>query len=218
MTTSDRERGARLPPELARSPLRVIRPADAVGVYAHPRQEFRRLAAAGVLHRIAPGYYVVVPQDQVGRPWIPDLESAAVGVSAAIEGVDNVVAMGVTAARLHGALPRALATAVIAVPRQHRSIALTDRTATVQFVRRDTTSLDAERIATDLGPALVTTPEQTVLDLAKRPNLGDAAVDVPQAISMLYHQSDNDRLHRLAKEHRFVRTLRRVEAELGLGR
>ena len=57
----------------------------------------------------------------------------------------------------------------VAVPSQHREIALSDRPAVVRFVKRDTARLDAERIDTPLGPALVTTPEQTVLDLAHRP-------------------------------------------------
>ncbi|NHU48914.1 hypothetical protein [Rhodococcus sp. A14] len=42
-----------------------------------------------------------------------------------------------------------LATAVVAVPRRHRTITLTDRTATIRFLRRDTperlTTLAAEQ-------------------------------------------------------------------------
>lgn len=55
--------------------------------------------------------------------------------------------------------------------------------------------LDAERMGTELGPALVTTPEQTVLDLAHRPALGDNESDVRDAVAALYSRSDTKRLH-----------------------
>lgn len=47
-----------------------------------------------------------------------------------------------------------------------------------QAVARDTACLDAERIVTRLGAVLVTSAEQTVLDLTKHPGLGDAQVEV----------------------------------------
>ncbi|WP_230598307.1 MULTISPECIES: type IV toxin-antitoxin system AbiEi family antitoxin [Nocardiaceae] len=82
--------------------------------------------------------------------------------------------MGVSAARLHGAIPRALATAVVAVPTRHDPIRLADREAVIRFVVRDMARLDAERIDTELGAVLVTTAKQTVFDLAMCPGLGDA--------------------------------------------
>ncbi|WP_306043989.1 type IV toxin-antitoxin system AbiEi family antitoxin [Nocardia cyriacigeorgica] len=123
--------------------------------------------------------------------------------------------MGVTAARVLGAIPRGLATAVVAVPSQHRPIALTDRPAVVRFVQRDTDLLDAERIETPLGSALTTTPEQTVLDLARRPQLGNAEADVPTAIATLYQRSDLQRLAQLATEQHLTAALRRAEAWAG---
>jgi predicted transcriptional regulator of viral defense system len=206
-----RNRSTPLPAALARVPLKTIRPRDAGDVYAHPRPQLVRLTERGLLHRVADGYYVVVPQDLVGRSWTPSLETAAAGIAAAIYGPDNIVAMGVTAARLHGALPRALATAVVAVPQQHRAIELSDRPAVVRFVKRDTARLDAELIGTPLGPALVTTPEQTVLDLAHRPQLGNAEVDIPSAVTALYARSDKQRIHALATEQRLLASLRRAE-------
>ncbi|MET4432468.1 type IV toxin-antitoxin system AbiEi family antitoxin [Mycolicibacterium sp. 624] len=200
-----------LPTALAHAPLKTIRPRDAEAVYAHPRSQLVRLAEQGVLHRLADGYYAVVPQEMLGRKWIPNLESAAAGIATAIYGFDNVVVMGLSAARLHGVMPRALATAIVAVPRQHRLIELSDRTAIVRFVQRDTSSLDAERIGTELGPALVTTPEQTVLDLAHRPTLGDNEADVPAAVAALYARSDEKRLQGLAAEQRRLASLRRAE-------
>lgn len=204
-----------LPAELARLPLGVLRPKDAAGVYAHPRPELARLAKAGLLHRAARGYYVVVPREYVGRPWLPELEAVAAGIASAVYGPDDAVLMGISAARIHGAIPRAMATAVVAVPRQHRPIELTDRTATIRFVRRDTKVLDAERITTSLGPALVTTREQTVLDLAKRPHLGDATIDAEQAIPVLYRRSDPTRLTGLAEAQGLATTLRRVIENVG---
>lgn len=207
-----------VPIELARSPLRTIRPRDVAGVYAHPRPELARLAERGVLHRVARGYYIVVPQEQIGRSWLPDLEAAAVGIATAVHGPGRAVVMGVSAARLMQAIPRALATAVIAVPVQHRPISLTDRRATVRFVRRDIDALDAERMDTPLGPALVTTPEQTLLDLARRPGLGNAEVDVPAAVAALHRRSDLEHLARLAERQRLTAALRRAELWAGAQR
>jgi hypothetical protein len=98
------------------------------------------------------------------------------------------------------------------VPRQHREIELSDRPAVVRFIKRDTARLDAERVDTPLGPALVTTPEQTVLDLAHRPLLGDAEVDVRSAVAALYARSDQQRLSTLARDQRRMASLRRAEA------
>ena len=175
--------GARLPPDLAQGHLGVVRPQDATSVYRHPRPELARLADRGVLHRVARGYYVVVPQADIGSPWLPELEPLAAGVGAAVFGDGQAILMGVSAARMLGALPRALATAIVAVPRQHRPITLTDRPAHIVFVRRDPSALDAELVDTPLGSTLVTSPEQTVLDLAHRPRLGNAEVDVPAMVS-----------------------------------
>jgi predicted transcriptional regulator of viral defense system len=171
-----------------------------------------RLAERGLLQRVAHGYYIVVPQDMIGREWTPSLEAAAAGIASAIYGPTHAVLMGISAARLLGAIPRALATAVVAVPDQHRPIRLKDRHLVVRFVKRDTDRLDAERIETPLGSAIVTTPEQTLLDLAHRPQLGDAPDEVPAAIAMLYQRSDHQRLEGLAADQRLVASTRRAES------
>ncbi|WP_067901171.1 type IV toxin-antitoxin system AbiEi family antitoxin domain-containing protein [Nocardia vaccinii] len=208
-------RSASLPSELWRAPLRTVRPQDLADIYAQPRPEVARLADRGLLHRIAHGYYIIVPPDYVGRTWLPGLEAAAAGIASSIFGADQVVVMGISAARLLGAIPRALTTAVVAVPSQHRPIALTDRSARVRFVRRDTDALDAERIETSLGPALVSTPEQTVLDLARRPELGNAEAEVRSAIETLYRRCDSERLAQLATDQRLGVALRRAENWVG---
>lgn len=201
-----------VPTTLAAKPLKTFRPAQAGETYAYPAPEIARLSERGLLHRLTDGYYVVVPQEFVGRSWMPSLEVAAAGIATAIYGADSIVVMGVSAARLHGVIPRALAAAVVAVPRQHRPITLTDRQALVQFVKRDTAGLDAERFDTTLGPTLVTTPEQTVLDLAHRPALGDSEIEVPAAVAALYERSDKDLLRTLATTQRRLATLKRAEA------
>lgn len=196
---------------LANLPLRTLRPRDAEIAYPHPRPQLARLVDRGLIHRVADGYYIVVPQEMVGHRWLPDLEAAAAGIASAIYGANNAVLMGVSAARILGAIPRALATAVVAVPTQHRPITLTDRSAVIQFVKRHTHRLDAERVQTPLGPTLATTPEQTTLDLAHRPLLGDAEVDVPSAIAALYERSDKKRIEAIANEQRLTASLRRAE-------
>ncbi|MEV4207002.1 type IV toxin-antitoxin system AbiEi family antitoxin domain-containing protein [Nocardia salmonicida] len=204
-----------LPSELWRASLRTLRPQDLADIYAQPGPEIARLVERGVLHRVAHGYYVLVAPDHVGRPWLPALEAVAAGIATSIYGPAHAIVMGISAGRLLGAVPRALATAIVAVPRQHRPIALTDRRARVQFVRRDTEALDAERIETPLGPALVTTPEQTVLDLARRPELGSAEMEVRPAIDTLYRRSDPVRLAQLATDQRLGAALRRAQSWVG---
>jgi predicted transcriptional regulator of viral defense system len=209
------QRTTALPGELAKAPLRTVRAETASTTYAHPGPELARLAERGVLHRVATGYYVVVPQDMVGRRWLPELEATAAGIAVAIYGPENAILMGISAARALGAIPRALATAIVAVPKQHRPISLVDRPAVIQFVKRDTDTLDAERVQTQLGPALVTTPEQTILDLAHRPQLGNAEIDIPDAVAALYNRSDQERMGTIAAQQRLIASLHRAESWAG---
>jgi predicted transcriptional regulator of viral defense system len=205
------KRSALLPATLARTPLRTIRAKDAEGIYAHPGPELSRLAKRGLLHRVANGYYVVVPQEMVNRYWVPDLEATAAGIASAIYGSENAILMGISAARVHGAIPRGLGSAVVAVPQQHRPISLKDRSAVVHFVKRATETLDAERVSTPLGPALATSPEQTILDLAHRPQLGNAEAEISEAVAILYGRSDKQRLEAIARRQRLLAPLRRAE-------
>jgi predicted transcriptional regulator of viral defense system len=195
--------------------MRTLRPQQAAEVYAQPRAEVRRLEQRGALHRLAHGYYVVVPQEHLGHAWMPALEAAAAGIATADFGPGTAVLMGVSAARLYGALPRAIGTAVVAVPAQRNAIMLADRPATVRFVKRDTARLDAEQITTELGPTLVTTPEQTVLDLAHRPDLGAAADQVSDAVQVLLARADPDLLEELAAAQRLGASLRRARNWVG---
>lgn len=89
---------------------------------------------------------------------------------------------------------------MVAVPRQRGPLRLRDRDADVVFVRRDVTNLAAELVGTDLGPVLVTTPEQTVLDLAHRPTLGAPESVTPDAARALLPRCDPGELDRIAAE------------------
>ena len=208
MATAVRRGG--VPPVLAGMPLRTFRAHHAEQAYAHPRPQLARLVRSGALHRIARGYYIVVPQEHVGSRWMPSLEAAAAGIAAADFGVRNAPLMGPSAARMHGAIPRALAAAVVAAPTQRNSIPLLDRAAVIQFVKRDTGRLDVEAVSTELGRALVTSVEQTVLDLARRPSLGDAADEVRDAVRALLPRCDQAILDELADKQSLRSALRRA--------
>jgi hypothetical protein len=200
----------RVPPQLLRRPLRVLRPRDAEGVYAHPRPEFARLGQGGALHRLATGYYAVVPDDQVDRVWLPELEAAALGIAVADHGIDTVALMGLSAARVHGAIPRALGVAVVAAARHRTPLRLADRDATILFVRRNVARLDVERRDTELGAGWATTVEQTLLDLAARPDLGGLPEEAETAIHALLPRADHTALTELAVAQRRRASLDRV--------
>jgi hypothetical protein len=167
-----------LPTELARRTRGVVRPADAASIYAQPRPEFRRLTDAGLLVRLAPAYYARVPQHRAGdRRWRPDLHAAALGIAQADYGIDGAVLMHMSAARLLGVVPRELAVAVVAVGKQRPERDVLG--GRVLFVKRDLTTLDLQRVETELGPGWITTTEQTLLDIAHRPTL---AIEDPQQV------------------------------------
>ncbi len=190
--------------------MRTFRAADADVAYAHPAPQLRRLERRGILHRVAHGYYTVVPQDQIGTNWMPTLEATAAGIAAARFHPDRAPLMGVSAARLHGALPRALAIAIVAAPAQHEPITLLDRPAIVRFVKRDTARVDVETVTTAMGGALVTSIEQTVLDLARRPALNVAEDQIPDALRALLPRCESEVLEELARRQRLRSALTRA--------
>ena len=150
--------------EIARRDNKVVRASDFRAKAAGT--QLRRLAAAGALLRLAHGYYALVPEASRGRgtKWILSIEAAALGVAAADYGVDQVALLGPSAARLHGCYPRALGTAVVAVPSQRpekETVA-----GSIKFVVRDTSALDVVRASTELVTGRMTSVEQTLLDLS----------------------------------------------------
>ncbi|MHA6797641.1 type IV toxin-antitoxin system AbiEi family antitoxin (plasmid) [Pseudonocardia bannensis] len=192
---------ARVPPALL-SRGRVLRPIDAQEVYANPRADFARLERRGALHRLAPGLFAAVPDDAVGADWLPPLEAAALAIAGTGGHTGEAALMGISAARVHAAIPRALNVAVVAVARHRRTLQLTDRKAEVLFVRRDVARLDVQRYRTELGQGWVTTVEQTVLDLIARPELGNTPDAAREAIAALIPRADTDLLRELAVAQR----------------
>lgn len=205
---STRDEVARL---AARAPLRTIRVADLAHTYAHPKKEIREFQRRGVLHRLAHGIYCAVPPEADPATWRPTLEAATAAVATALFGDRVPVLAGLTAARIHRAVPRAIGAGYVAVPAYRRPAALADRDALVHFAGRDVAALDAVLVQTDLGPALATTLEQTVLDLAKKDPHGED-VDAQEAIDALWPQCDRDVLDDIAGRQRMRATLRRVAA------
>jgi hypothetical protein len=187
--------------------MRVLRPQDAASSYAHPRPEFARLTKSGVLHRLATGYYAVVPDDHIGLSWLPDLESSALSIAAADEGVSSVALMGISAARVHGALPRVLGVAIVAAGRHRAAIALADRDARVLFVRRDIQRIEVERHGLGLGDGWVTTTEQTIVDLLSRSGLGEVPNEAYDAARALLPRADRDLLRDVAASQRKTHAL-----------
>jgi len=174
-----------IPVELYDRETLVVRPRDLTGKWANPTRELARLGRSGLVRRIGHGYWLVPPADRATDPaWRPDLEALALAVAVADYGAERVALMGVSAARHHGAIPRAVATAVVAVPRQ-RPVLRTPH-GPVVFSERDVDRLDLEPAGTALATGMATTVEQTVLDLADRPELGGVATrEVAEALTAL---------------------------------
>jgi hypothetical protein len=191
--------------------LRTIRTADLGDTYAHPRPEIRELERRGLLHRLAHGIYCAVPPEGDPQKWRPALEAATAAVATSLYGDRVPVLTGLTAARMHRALPRAISVGYVAVPTRRRALRLADRDGEVRFVMRAVSQLDAVAMATELGQTLVTTAEQTVLDLA-RADSREEDLDTQQAIEALWPQCDPAVLDEIAGRQRMRATLRRVAA------
>lgn len=196
---------------IARAPMRTVRAAQLSAVYAHPGPQLAILERRGVVHRLAHGYYCAVPPEHVGTAWRPSLEAASAAIATVMYGDRVPVLTGLTAARIHRAFPRAISTGYVAVPTQRRPLRFADRDGEVRFVMRDVGGLDAILVQTDLGATLATTPEQTLLDLARAdPRAVD--VDAQEAITALWHSCDTARLEEIASRQRMSATLARVKA------
>lgn len=207
------ERSVGLHPRLLARGRRVLRPQDAAVLYSNPRAEFRRMEGTGALRRIATGYYVVVPQDRIGDPsWRPPMEDLALGIAVADYG-DDAALMGQSAARHHGAVPRAHAKAWIATTVSRRSIE-GGPFGRITFVTRDVSSLDLVRARTSLATGWVTSVEQTALDLMRRPSWADGQSASADAVSRLLPRCDDALLNDLAAEQRGKAALDRAMAAL----
>jgi hypothetical protein len=184
---------------LAERPLHTARAADLAAAYAHPKDELRRLAGAGAVTRLAHGVYTLTPLG--ARPgWRPELELAAMAWATATYGDRVPVLMGLGAARFHGAIPRAIGVTVVALPVQHRPMEIVS--GRVVFVARNLEAIRARTERTELGEMLVTTPEQTLVDLVARPRLGEMPAEAEAAAQHLSIRVDREVTTRLAIEQR----------------
>lgn len=204
-------------PRIATRPLRAVTPADLTDAYANPRAVLAQKARRGEVHKVAHGVYVAVPDDACDpHRWRPALEAAAAAVATTAYD-ERPVAVGLTAARLLGALPRAHARATFAVPARHADVRLVDRShGVVGFVRRDVAALPTTTVRTELGDVLVTTPEQTVIDLALNRTKADPGA-LAEAVTNLAPRVDWGVVEDLARAQRGGQTalarLRRVVPE-----
>ena len=155
-----------------RAPLRTVRPQDLDPLLTHARRTINRLAEAGALARLAKGVYTVPPDGRDGRTWRPTIETAGLAVATARFGNRNAVLMGLGAARHWAAIPRAIGVTTVAVPEAGRPPVELERGGRVHLIPRDLDRLDAVLEITELGPALVTTPAQTLYDLTMKPAQG----------------------------------------------
>ena len=179
-----------IPSVLVSRSVRVVRPRDLRGLYVNPSSELQRLEYQGAVQRFARGYYALVPAESVGGSgWRPTIETLALGVAVADYGVDRVALMGPSAARQHGALPRAVALGSVAIPKQRPP--LTTRWGRIAFHTRDVARLDLELVDTDLAAGYQTTVEQTILDLARWADTWDVSSDmIAEAIAALAGRAD----------------------------
>lgn len=196
---------------VARAPLRTVRVDDLRQTYAHPAKEARELERRGVLHRLTRGIYCGVPPEHDAAVWRPTTEAATAGVATVLFGDRVPVLTGLSAARVLQALPRALGAGFVAVPTQRRPLRFLDRDGEVRFVQRRVDDLDAVLVSTDLGHALSTTAEQTVLDLARADPQGRDA-DAQEAITALWLECDQGLLDQIAGRQRMRATLIRLRS------
>lgn len=192
-------RQQRLPEQITAAPLRTVRPMMLRDLYADPEKELVRLNRTGLVTKIATGTYTAkpdtIPADAV---WRPGFEEAAMAYATAYYGNRVPVLYGIGAARFHHTIPRAIGVTVIAVPQQRRPVILTDG-GTVIFTTTDVDRLQAELEDTPIGRFLVTTPEQTLIDLLARPDLGGMPEQALEAAARLATRVDEDRVRDMAE-------------------
>ena len=205
-----RSRVTAVPPEALLKPTLMLTGRSAAEVYAQPAGELKRLADAGAIVKVARGYYTAVPVGKVAGAWLPSMEDLAAGLASAIYGPGVGALWGLSAARVHGAVPRAIAIGYAFGPTQHRSIALVCRPGQVQFRKRDPERLDLEYLNTELGPSLITSIAQTILDLSSKDFEGEGDLRT-EAVRNLMTLVEPDELEELAARTRGMAALRRAQ-------
>ncbi|SDH56226.1 type IV toxin-antitoxin system AbiEi family antitoxin domain-containing protein [Microbacterium pygmaeum] len=181
-----------------RAPLRTARLQDLDGFTAQPWRVVNQLVDRGALTRLAHGTYTAPPGGRDGRTWKPPLEPAGLAVATARFGPRSVALTGIGAARHWAAIPRAIGVTTIAVQGRNYAPVTLDTGGVVQFVARDLERLDIILEQTALGPALVTTPPQTLFDLLMRPGQGHMPDEAIAATKNLAARVQADDLARVA--------------------
>jgi len=194
-------RATAVPAEALIYPTLMLTGVSAATVYQHPAGELRRLMKAGAILRLAHGYYCAVPVEFRDQDWSPSLESTVAGLAIAIYGPGAGIVCGLSAARVHTAIPRAIGVGHACGPRQHAAVTLTGQFGTVHFHKRDPQNLDIELWSTDVGPGHVTTVEQTILDLSTKA-FGNPKDQRADAVLNLMERADHARLEEIAELHR----------------
>ena len=191
-----------VPPQLLRDGNRILRPRDARDLYVNPRAELAAIAETGALRRVAIGYYVAPPDSEVlNAEWRPTVEGVALGIGRRDYGARGAALMGMSAARRHGVVPRAVGVGIVTVPNQRPR--LRTKFGEVVFVTRRVDRLDLVRTRTDVTEGWVTSREQTILDLADRPILGGVTVEsTSEAITALAGKVDWELVRELARDQR----------------
>jgi predicted transcriptional regulator of viral defense system len=199
-----------IPGQLLRRSTRVVRPRDLAEVYAHPSQEVQRLESKGVLMNLAHGYYAVPPSEWLGDPaWVPQIEAVALGVAAADYEPAQSAVVGISAARVLGFLPRAIGTAILAVPVRRRP--LTSNVGRVHFWQRRAERMETQVWRSELGQGRVSTAEQALLDVADRPDRGGVTLaSAEEALRNLSSAADWERASALAALQKAESSYRRA--------
>jgi len=194
----------------------IFRPRDFEDRWIH--DDMARMEANGAILRVARGSYVLVPEAQ-RRPnptWRPNIERVALGLAAAAYGINNVALVGPSAARAHGAIPRAVGIATVSYP-STRPRDIETIVGTVRTYRRSIDQMDVVRVRNDLVHGLVTSREMTMLDLASKapkwPLPDDARLE---SIRLLATRVDSSLIDELAGSFRKQSARRRLNQLLEL--
>jgi hypothetical protein len=186
---------------IERAPLRTVRYVDLRALGTNVWRNVDRLAEQGAATRLAHGVYTVPPDGRDGRTWRPTIEAAGLAVATARFGNRNAVLMGLGAARHWAAIPRAIGVTTVAVPEAGRPPVELDRGGRVYMIPRDVERLDAVLERTELGPALVTTPAQTIYDLTMKPAQGGMPNEAAAAVRNLRAQVRPEDLNAIVNAH-----------------
>lgn len=188
---------ASVPSEALLSPTLMLTGRSATSVYAQPAAQLARLVRTGAIVKLARGFYAAVPVGKTAEDWSPSLEDISAGIATAVFGYGQGALCDLSAARVHGALPRAQSLGHVCGPTQHRPLDLVSRPGRVIFHKRESHDRALEYLPTELGPARVTTVAQTILDLSSRPfeHDGDSR---SEAVRLLMNRVDERELTALA--------------------